>query len=349
MGRVTKVARRLAKFSVALALLYFCASAITPYSRTLRERSIENQIQYLSKIMDEGYDDILQNRFPEGKIFSNALLALSVIQHCKNTTRQKEKYAYVVDRCVARILSDTAKSDFNSQMIPRFGMFYNAWSSYVMDSYQKSNIFQYTSLSSKIKSESKSIQDRLLKVQSDSVKILDSYLGSSWPADNLIGLLAMEDDSIRGAWLNKLFEEAGHESGLINHIGSKKNEIRGSSQALISYSLNKLNYPDALLYNKEYKHRMIENVLGVDLVKENEDGSSTADVDSGPVLFGYGASATIMNIKTQASFGMSNAKWSWAIMNAISLPVNGIGEKYHLLKQEPMFDLFMLWASVELY
>ena len=72
------------------------------------------------------------------------------------------------------------------------------------------------------------------------------------------------------------------------------------------------------------------------------------DVDSGPVVLGYGASATIMNIKAQASLKSSKAKRTWAAMNIIGLPVNIFNRKFYIFKKEPMLDLFMLWGSVEL-
>ena len=41
------------------------------------------------------------------------------------------------------------------------------------------------------------------------------------------------------------------------------------------------------------------------------------DVDSGPIVFGYGASATIMNIKAQAVLGVPKAKNTWALINLL--------------------------------
>ena len=72
------------------------------------------------------------------------------------------------------------------------------------------------------------------------------------------------------------------------------------------------------------------------------------DIDSGPVIFGHGTSATVMTVKTQASLGMINGKHSWAFMNLIGIPINLFGKKYYLLQQEPMLDLFLLWSAVEL-
>ena len=94
--------------------------------------------------------------------------------------------------------------------------------------------------------------------------------------------------------------------------------------------------------------KYIAQYLGIQLVKENENGSNSMDVDSGPVVFGYGASATIMNIKTQASLGNEKSRITWAVMNTLALPVNIFNKKYYLMKKEPMLDLFMLWGSTEL-
>lgn len=110
----------------------------------------------------------------------------------------------------------------------------------------------------------------------------------------------------------------------------------------------RLSTPKIEEYSIQFKDIFADNYLGVQLIKENEDGSNMMDVDSGPVVLGYGSSATIMNIKTQASLGNSNSKFTYAAMNLISLPVNIFKKKYHIFKKEPMFDLFMLWGSTEI-
>ena len=94
------------KYIASILLVYVILCLITPYSKFLRNRSINNQISYLSKILDRGYDNELQRRFPEGKLFSNAILALSTIEYCEKNSKQNEKYAKIVDDCIKRIQSD---------------------------------------------------------------------------------------------------------------------------------------------------------------------------------------------------------------------------------------------------
>lgn len=117
---------------------------------------------------------------------------------------------------------------------------------------------------------------------------------------------------------------------------------------MITFCLSETKYSSIEEYSSAFEDIFTDTYLGVQLIKENEDGSNKMDIDSGPVVFGYGSSATIMNIKTQASLGNSNAKFTYALMNLISLPVNIFKKKYHLLKKEPMLDLFMLWGSTEM-
>ena len=314
----------------------------------LRKRSIQNQINYLSQILDDGYDDDLQTRFPEGKLFGNSLLALSIIEFCEKYEATDERYAKIVDRCINRIQSKKALEAFDQNLIPSYGMFYNGWSNYVYTKYINSQLFDHSLMRDSVIAASQNIEKRLASIQSDSIFILDTHYDSNWPADNMIGILSLDDDNLRKRWITKILQTTQHKSGLIHHSGFDAGVIRGSSSAMITFCLGKSHFKNIAAYNKKHMDTFIDTYLGIQLVKENEDGSGYMDVDSGPILFGYGASATIMNIKTQASLGNSNSTITWAAMNLIAFPVNIFGRKYYLLKKEPMLDLFMLWACTEL-
>jgi len=329
-------------------LIYVAICMITPYIKFLRDRSIENQITYLSEIMDMGYDNTLQSRFPEGKLFSNALLALSVIEHCNNTNQYNSDCAVIVDNCVRRIQSKITSDIFSSDIHPKYGMFYNGWANLVYSKYVESKLFEFSMLQQEVSEAHRNIEQSIYKTQLDSLRVLDSYVGANWPADNLIGICSIEHDSLRESWSNLLLKKTQHPSGLIHHAGSELDIIRGSSNAMITYCLGQSGYQNVDGYNEIFHSIFIDEYLGIQLVKENEDGTNDMDVDSGPVVLGYGASATIMNIKTQASLGNNKSRWTWAAMNTIALPISIFGKKYYLLKKEPMLDLFMLWGSTEL-
>jgi len=320
----------------------------TPFTKFLNSRSIKHQINYINDIMVDGEDDRLQQRFPEGKLFSNAIFTLSILEFCENNDCSKEHYSRIVDKNIKRIISDSTLNSFNEYISPPYGMFYNGWANYVMKKYKRSELFKLSSIKELITEQSAMIEQRIVNRQKDSIRILDSYAGVDWPADNIIGLISIDDVIIQKKWLDTLLNTSESETRLIHHSGSHKGIIRGSSQSLIVFCLSEIGYDKIDEYNIKFKQTFVDDYLGVQLVRENEDGTSQTDFDSGPVIFGYGASATIMNIKTQANLNDKNAKRTWALMNTISFPITFFGRKYYLFKQEPMFDIFMLWASVEL-
>ena len=340
--------KRLLRYFLFIIVGYVIICLATPYNKALRNRAIKNQIHYLSELIGHGYDDKLQRQFPEGKLFSNALLALATIEYSDKNKIVNQSYAQIVDYCIIRMLSEKAKSIFSPDLTPSYGMFYNGWTNYVLQSYSKSRLFDLSKIQEQVKENSEIIEQRLVFTQSDSLRILETYTEANWPADNLIGIISLQDDSLRKQWIDKVLETARHPSGLIHHAGSDPGLIRGSSSAMITFCLSEIAYSDMDNYSQNYSDIFIDDYLGLLLVKENEDGSSQMDVDSGPVVFGYGASATVMNIKTQASRGNPKAKSTFAAMNLLGLPIHLFNKKYYLLKKEPMYDLFMLWGLVEL-
>lgn len=340
--------KKLFKYTFLSILTYLIICFITPFNKYLRHRSIENQISYLDQIMKAGYDDKLQEIFPEGKMFSNAIFTLSIIEFCETNHKIEKKYTEIIEHNIKRILSKEAKEVFHTDMEPKYGIFYNGWTNYVLRKYQESALFKFSTHQQKIQKEAFNIQKRILNKQKDTVTILDSYNDANWPADNLIGLLSLKQKALQKKWLDTLLLTTQHQSGLIHHSGSYEAEIRGSSQAMMSFCLQEIDYEKKEQYNATFKNIFVDDYWGIQLVKENENGSNAMDADSGPVILGYGGAASIMNIKTQASYKDSRSKKTWAFFNTIALPMNIFGQKYYLFKQEPMFDVFMLWASVEL-
>jgi len=75
---------------------------------------------------------------------------------------------------------------------------------------------------------------------------------------------------------------------------------------------------------------------------------NSEDIDSGPIILGFGSVATIMNAKAMATLDIKGAKSTWSFLNFIGLPINLFGKKYYLLGKEPIYDIFLLWIAVDL-
>lgn len=340
---------KIIKFSFILIVLYLFINLVTPFSGFLLNRSIENQIHYIDKQLKNGADDDLQKRYPEGKIFSNSIFTLSLIEYNKKHSYSSNENSIVVDRCVQRLLEKNTSAYFPSNVNPQYGSFYNGWINLVLKSYIESSSFEFSKIKEQVLEANKQFEKRIANAQLDSVRILESYNKAYWPADNLVAIASLDDSlkNLKQQWLQKLLDES--ETNLIHHIGSKKHQIRGTSQSLIIYLTSLFDRESAQEFNKAFLDRLSDNFLGADLICEYEGNSDGyMDVDSGPIVFGYGSVATLMNVKTQAALANSSSKNTWALLNSISIPINLFGKKYYLFQQELMLDVFMLWAAVEL-
>ena len=233
MSRLIKIV----KFIFWFTFLYLIINFVTPLSKYFLTRSIQNQINYLSKHLDEGYDDQLQTKYPEGKVFSNAILALSIIEYCNKNDNFNPEFSKIVDSCIQRLQSEKALTHFEKNISPEYGMFYNGWVNYVLVSYTKTALFHFSTLQKEIHASKQKIECELLEAQCDSIKVLESYSASCWPADNILGISSIHDSVIKQQWLDKLFAETKHQKRLINHICNDLTTARGSSSALITYFL----------------------------------------------------------------------------------------------------------------
>lgn len=289
-------------------------------------------------------------RYPEGKVFSNALFALSVIEFSGKDERINPVYASYVDRCINVLISDYSTKIFPSNGVLKYGAFYNGWTNFVLNKYIKSHLFDHSGIPEKVTEYNNSITQSIVKLQQDSLQLIDTYPGSVWPGDNMACIASLDNKyaDIKLDWYYKLLDSSSSDSILLDHVLGDRGEIRGSSQALCIYFLSQVDFDFAKCTNEYYTKLFVDRRLGGELVKEYLYENSYGDVDSGPIILGYGAVASIMNTKTQATLDMGNPSWTWGALNILGLPINIFGDKYYLGKKEEMFDIFMLWCSVSL-
>lgn len=328
-------------------LIIFIIIVITPFSDFLLKRSINNQISYLTTEFENGLGGKLQNRYPEGKMFSNLLFALSLIKYSESSDKIQP---ILIEEAILRTTSESAKSNFTKDLSLRYGAFYNGWLNFTLKKYIKSNIFKKSVNKEVFQKLYRKITFRITEIQKDSIKLIETYSNSIWPADNLACIASLDIDAkeIKEKWLNRIINQSESEYNLINHNADIPNEIRGSSQALITYFFDEIDKELAISNFSKYNELFIDEYLGISLVKEFVKGEGIEDVDSGPIILGYGSVATIMNAKVIAKLNTNKAKITWSFLNVLGVPISLFGKKYYLLKQEPMYDIFLLWISVDL-
>jgi hypothetical protein len=322
---------------------YFLIDFLVPYIGFLQKRSIDNQINYLEIEFNKHLSEKMQNEYPEGEIFSNVIFALSLIEYSKFN---KKITASKIENVFLRTLSDKVRSNFHENLPLKFGAFYNGWLNYTLKKYLESNIFSKSTRKDYFYDLYSEFSERIKMVQKDSIQPLETYPGSFWPADNLVCIASLnqKNHNLQLKWLDKIKNYS--KDSLIHHYNSEIHNIRGSSQAMINFFLEEIDTSYFKLSYMQYSERFKERLFGISFVKEFESGKGTEDIDSGPILFGFGSVATIMNNILEGKINNSDSNFTFGFLNTIGLPINIFGKKYYLFKKQQMFDIFMLWNSI---
>lgn len=336
-----KAVKKIIRYAILLVFLYFVVAFISPFNRILANRSIDNQINYL--LSDDSFDVQVQTRFPEGYVFFNSILALSIIEYSQ--TRRKQEYNAAVDGLILKLLSKKASSVFSENQKLPHGAFYNGWVNFTLKQYIESDLFQNSKSKAEFIASHDSLSNLISQVQADDLSMLESYPNSYWPADNLVCIASLPAaaSGLAEKWIELL--RSTSEADLIHHDGSSLSKVRGSSQSLIIYLLSHINLELAIAEDKKFTSEFKDSFFGVKFVCEDLADKSFEDIDSGPVFLGYGSVATIMNTKATKGIGQ-RSRITEGFLNMLGMPVNFRGKKFYIFKQEVMFDLFMLWVQV---
>lgn len=338
--------RGLFKYLFYLLLSYCLLGLLCPFVPFLKERSLNNQINYLDGQRQIGLFHKQQARYPEGKVFAFALFALSIIEQGASSERQGKERAEMVDACVRALVDGSTLDNFDKQLNPPFGAFYNGWTNTVMKRYQNSDLFQFSDEMVLVRSAHIELSEQIISAKVRTEKLLETYAEGCWPADNLVALTSLPDTAIttKSNWLRELLDYRDDSLGLITHVLDDRQLVRGCSQAMIQYFLADYSAEEFEGAYQVFSEQFVDD-YGVQFVREHRRGrAGDADFDSGPVVLGYGSAATVMHIKTGRQRG-EDMRLTWGLLNLLGMPINIFGQKYYLFKQEPMFDLFMLWVG----
>jgi len=316
---------------------------LTPQFDFLLKRSIKNQISYLEDKFEKRLGNQLQKQYPEGELFSNLIFALSIIEYSEYKNGLSPE---IVEKLIFTSVSDEAKLNYRKNLPLPYGAFYNGWINYTLKKYIESDLIKNSINKERVFELYQEISDRIVLSQSESVQLLETYPNSIWPADNMVCIASLDKthEHLKREWLTKIRQQS--KDTLINHYGRNLGEIRGSSQALINYFLIEIDSTSAKNAHQEYKERFEDRILGISFIKEYESYENAPDIDSGPIILGYGSVSTIMNSKLKSRLKEKGYATTFGFLNTLGLPINLFGKKYYLFGQEPMFDIFMLWNSV---
>ena len=177
-------------------VLILCLNLSLCYEADFAERgnlnkSVYSQLRFLKARLRNGVGDSMQQVYPEGFVFINAMYGLSWCNLIANLDPTHPVYTEgleEVDWVLAELYSDKAKASFSDLLPLPYGAFYTGWTNYVLsqrirvtavkDQKYEEHLSQFTSNCERI---SKSVQGY-------NSPFLPSYFRQCWPADMLVAV-----------------------------------------------------------------------------------------------------------------------------------------------------------------
>lgn len=358
--------RTFLKFIVAAPFIVLCAVVLLINVRLLLGPSttpsnirLHKELRSLKADIDNGADVRMQQLYPEGYIFLNALYGLAWCNLANMPMVGKSYYREAhtqIQLAWERIDSPAGRSSFTKELSPEYGAFYLGWNNYLL---AKKLILEPTNDRS---------PSELIRYQATCDSIATalnrytypvSYYGAAWPADVVVCVASL-------AAYDKVFDNRYHaliqnwisevktrydDHGLIPHnvvpgTGQPDDSARGSSQSLMLILLREIDEELAAQQFQLFKSNFVVTRFGLTGVREFPIGQwRSGDVDSGPVVLGFGAASTIVGTTALAEFGdYENASRISQFIEAAGVPVETEENRYYLFGMLPIADAFIAWG-----
>lgn len=310
-----------------------------------------------------GADSDMQDLYPEGYIFFNALYGLAWCNFLQQTSTKEffEEGHHEIQTVWNKINSVEGRRSFSEDLPLSYGAFYTGWSTYVLGrklsvetpgDRHKEEVIQFKQQCEKIEA---AITEHIFPV---------SYYGSAWPADAMVCVAALSlhdklfvpkySASIT-EWVKRVKQKCDTH-GLIPHAtdpvyGSAIVQARGSSQSLMLVFLKDIDKQFAMSQFKLYRTCFVDTRFGITGLREYPKGKDgVGDVDSGPVIFQLGSAATIVGMQTMSAYGedMTATKIRNAV-EGMGISIQHDGEKTYLFGSLPMADAFITWGQSSMH
>ncbi len=321
------------------------------------------QLRFLGDSLRSGSGEKMQGLFPEGFFFAHTLYGLTWIEAGLRESSRTELHAEAIreaEWALERIDSPAGKAPFTKDMKPPYGVFYSGWSSWL-----RGGILMIQSSEDRSPAEVERFQADCPVLadafDQNDMPFLSAYPGQAWPVDSVVAIAALRlHDSLFpprfeatiNRWLRMTRERLDPATGLIPHrvnpvTGEMIEGARGSSQSLIARFLIEVDPEWGRAQYALFRSQFIGSFLGVPGVREYPTGAGGfGDVDSGPLLFGFSASATVVAIgAAQVQGDCETASAIISTGEAVGLPIAWGGRKFYALGLLPVGDAFLAWAK----
>ena len=295
------------------------------------------------------YSARMQRLFPEGHVFTASLTGLAWANAARDPTLRDEALAGA-RRALAIVESPVARETFQTAGGLDHGMFYHAWRTRLLAA--------VVGLAGDDPGESRRFATACRQLGAalrDTRGAVDSYPGQAWPADNVVGAAALMQcgrlvdrpyADVARTWLGHARARKDPATGLLPHT-TWLPDARGSSAALMTVFVAEIDPEYAAVQHARLTDVFATRMAGVlPALREYRRGvAGPGDVDSGPLVLGASAPASVVGIAAARAVGdAETAAALGASSEALGLATSWGGRRRYLFGQLPVGDAFLAWA-----
>lgn len=312
-------------------------------------------LRHLDAALADGAATRMQGLFPEGFVFTHALVGLSWARVAQTDPGLRDEALGGARASLVAIRSDEGREPFAADQSPPGGAFHAGWSAY---------------LAGQIVAESRdSSEARAFEADCERLAAAlvatpfpPSYPGSAWPADASVGVaaLALHDRLFAPRygptvqkWVRDVRARLDPETGLVSHAadaatGAPRGGARGESVVLTLRFLAEIAPAFAREQYDLFRERFVTTRLGLPVVLAYPAGHrGAADMDSGPVIWGVGLPATVVGLGAARAAG--DAALAGPLdreLEALGMPVAWNGRRAYGFGALPVGEAFLVWARL---
>ncbi|MFK8165138.1 MAG: hypothetical protein AB8H12_22020 [Lewinella sp.] len=370
--KILKACCKLFVLTLAGVLLYFNASFyfspdFEDAGNGMYNEDVYHQLRHLKGEMHNGAASEMQQLFPEGHLFMNALYGLAwadLVVNLNGAPSDEETFVRAeaeqeITWALAEMDSPQGRRIFQEKLPLPYGVFYRGWSNYLRaKQVEITPTDQRTPVSkARLQAECDTIADAFDAAEGP---YLPSYYDGIWPADNVLAIasLAAYDRMFStfrykktvNDWLAKVKANLDERTGLIPHVwypGQRPQGARGSSQSLMLSLLPEIDASFATEQFAGYEQHFVTSRLSLPGIREYPTGiDKSGDIDSGPVIWGVGGAASVVGQRAAAAngqedlyLGLRNSLEAFGVAHTL------LGKKKYLFGQLPMADAFIAWGN----
>jgi hypothetical protein len=302
----------------------------------------------------EARANAMQELFPEGRVFTLVLYGLAWVDVGRGTPDAALRARALAEARQALALAEAPQSRLGygpAGGLPH-GMFYEGWAAHLRAGtlHLGGGAARDTAFLAAC--------DRLdVAFRGGGGPFLDSYPGMAWPGDNAAGAAALAScgtllhpryTQTARAWLQAALRQADSATGLLPHDAGLPNP-RGESVALMIRFVHEIDPAAAAAQYAAMNRTFATRFAGLlPAVREYPHGvHGSGDVDSGPVILGVSAPASVVGIAAARMTGHHRAAADLrASPEVLGVPLQWRGRRSYAFGQLPVGDAFLAWASV---